>query len=74
MTLNDLLHIIDLASDVVIYHDKKEYIGCLEGMDFIEEIKPLYDNKVLRIMPVKTMWHKEKYFDGNPYLEVELGD
>ncbi len=72
MTLKELLDILDEASDVVIYCDRKEYTGCLEDMDFREDIKPLYEKKVSRIMPVKTMWHKEKYFDGNPYLEVEI--
>lgn len=72
MTLEELFLILDETSDVVIYCDRKEYIGCLEDMDFIEDIKPLYEKQVSRIMPTKTTWHKEKYFDGNPYLEIEI--
>ncbi len=74
MTLNDLFCILDKASDIVIYYKKANYKGCLEDMDFTEEIKPLSDRKVMRIMPTRTPWHREVYFDGNPYLEIELGD
>lgn len=74
MTLKDLLLILDEASDIIIYHNREEYRCCLEDMDFREEIKPLLDKKVMRVMPTRMTWHKEEYFDGNPYLEIELGD
>lgn len=75
MTLEGLLSILDEASDVVIYYGKKKYKGCLEDrLQFIEEIKPLCNKIVLRIMPTKLTLLKGEYFDGNPYLEIELGD
>lgn len=74
MTLKDLLYIADEASDVIIYYNRKEYKGCLEDMNFKEYIKPLLTKKVMRIIPTKCTWHKEEYFNGYPYLEIELGD
>lgn len=74
MILKELLNVLDLASDIVIYYKKANYKGCLEDMDFREEIKLLSDKEVMRIMPTRMTWHKEEYFDGNPYLEIELGD
>lgn len=73
MKFKDFILRLDIATDLRVWYDRKNYSGCFEDDEYRETLKPLYDKEVLMFTTAKGMSFLDENV-GEPYIEIELGD